>query len=76
MPTSHIRKRLISAHHDYQLYAVDATALRTSDEGNEEFGNFAIHDEFPHLIGKNEIDANLARPTCRSSRRPSSFNMC
>ncbi|HET6882081.1 MAG TPA: hypothetical protein VFI31_18085 [Pirellulales bacterium] len=55
MPKPHVRKRLISAHHDYQLYAVDATALRTSAEGNEEFGNFATHDEFPHLIGKNEI---------------------
>lgn len=56
-----IRKTLISAHHDYRLYAVDATALRTSAEGNEEFGNFATHDEFPHVIGKNEIwiDAKL-----------------
>jgi hypothetical protein len=50
-----IKKRLISAHHDYQLYSVDATALRTSDEGNEEFGNFATHEEFPHLIDKHEI---------------------
>lgn len=50
-----IKKKLITAHHDYRLYTVDATALRTSAEGNEEFGNFATHDEFPHLIGKNEI---------------------
>lgn len=55
MPASRFKKRLISAHHDYQLYSVDATALRTSDEGNEEFGNFATHEEFPKLIGKNEI---------------------
>lgn len=55
MPSSKIKKKLISSHHDYQLYTVDATALRTSDEGNEEFGNFATHDEFPHLIGQNEV---------------------
>lgn len=55
MHSPNIKKKLISAHHDYQLYTVDATALRTSDEGNEEFGNFATHDEFPRLIGKNEI---------------------
>ncbi len=56
-----IHKKLVSAHHDYRLYTVDATALRTSAEGHEEFGNFATHDEFPHLIGKNEIwvDAKL-----------------
>lgn len=55
MRRPNIRKKLISAHHDYQLFTVDATASRTSAEGNEEFGNFATHEEFPHLIGKNEI---------------------
>jgi hypothetical protein len=55
MTSPKIKKRLISAHHGYQLYAIDATALRSTAEGNEEFGNFAAHDEFPHLIGKNEI---------------------
>ncbi|HVX11017.1 MAG TPA: hypothetical protein VHC22_07550 [Pirellulales bacterium] len=55
MRKPNIHKKLISSHHDYQLYSVDATALRTSAEGNEEFGNFATHDEFPHLIGPKEI---------------------
>lgn len=43
-----IRKKLVSAHHDHRLYTVDATALRTSAEGNEEFGNFATQ----HVLRK------------------------
>lgn len=55
MSASSISKKRVATHGPYEVYSVDATALRTSDEGNEEFGNFATHDEFPKLIGKDEI---------------------
>lgn len=48
-------KRFIITHEDYDVYAVDALAVRDSTQSDEEFGNFATHDQFPRLIPKGEI---------------------
>jgi hypothetical protein len=37
------------------VYAVDSLAVREISLTDEEFGNFAVHDEFPRLIPENEI---------------------
>ncbi|HYT88513.1 MAG TPA: hypothetical protein VEL76_07375 [Gemmataceae bacterium] len=48
-------KRRILAHADYTVYAVNGLAVRNVAQPDEEFGNFAIHEEFPDLIPANEI---------------------
>ncbi len=55
MSAQHLKKSLVGRHQGYRVFSVDALALRNSGNGNEEFGNFATHDEFPRLIGKDEI---------------------
>jgi hypothetical protein len=37
------------------VFAVDSFGVRNSGPGNEEFGNFATHREFPRLIAPDEI---------------------
>src|SRR5205823_2114940 len=36
-------------------YSVNGFAVRNFAQPDEEFGNFAIHDEFPNLIPKDEV---------------------
>ena len=50
-----LHKRFVLEHHGYKVYSVNALAVRNSGPGNEEFDNFAIHDELPRLIPKDEI---------------------
>jgi hypothetical protein len=50
-----LSKRFIITHNDYHVYAVNALAVRDKTQSDEEFGNFATHDEFPRLIPKDEI---------------------
>src|SRR4051794_36857148 len=50
-----LHKRRLFTHGDYTVFAVDPLAVRDMSQGDEEFGNFAVHDEFPRTIPKNEI---------------------
>lgn len=50
-----LKKSLVGRHQGYRVFSINALAVRNSGNGNEEFGNFATHDEFPRLIGKDEI---------------------
>ena len=59
MPERHFRppldKRFIATHEGYDVYSVNAFAIRNFAEPDEEFTNFATHDDFPHLIAKKQI---------------------
>jgi len=48
-------KRFIITHEGYDIYSVNALAVRDTTQSDEEFGNFATHEQFPHLIPKEEI---------------------
>jgi hypothetical protein len=50
-----LHKRHLFTHGPYKIYAVDPLAVRDMSQGDEEFGNFAVHPEFPRTIPKNEI---------------------
>lgn len=50
-----LHKRRLFAHNSYTIYAVDPLAVRDISLSDEEFGNFAVHDEFPRLIPEDEI---------------------
>jgi len=50
-----LNKHKVLAHADYTVYAVNGLAVRNVAEPDEEFGNFATHDEFPNLIPRGEI---------------------
>jgi hypothetical protein len=39
----------------WRVFSVDASAVRCIAQPDEEFGNFATHEEFPNLIPKGEI---------------------
>ena len=42
-------------HQDFTVYSVNGFAVRNVAQPDEEFGNFAMHDGFPHLIPKDEL---------------------
>jgi Virulence factor BrkB len=48
------KKRLLSLA-DFTIYTVNGLAVRNASRPDEEFGNFATHDEFPDAIGKKEV---------------------
>jgi hypothetical protein len=50
-----LHKRFVATHEGWHVYSVDASALRTIAQPDEEFGNFATCEEFPDLIPKGEI---------------------
>jgi hypothetical protein len=50
-----LHKRHLYTHGPYRFFAVDSLAVRDISLSGEEFGNFAVHDEFPRLIPENEI---------------------
>jgi hypothetical protein len=52
---SHIQKRRVSRYGHYVIFLVNGPQVRKSSLSAEEFTNFAIHDDFPNLIPKNEI---------------------
>jgi hypothetical protein len=50
-----LHKRRLFTHDGYTVCAVDPLAVRDRSSTDEEFGNFAVHDEFPRLIPEGEI---------------------
>ena len=50
-----LHKRQLFDHNGYKVCAVDSLAVRDISLNDEEFGNFAVHDEFPRLIPEDEI---------------------
>jgi hypothetical protein len=50
-----LNKKLYLAHADCRLFTVNGLAVRNASKSDEEFGNFALHDEFPDIIGEREV---------------------
>src|SRR5262245_28486636 len=50
-----LHKKRILSHADYTVYSVNARPGRNVAQPDEEFGNFAMQDEFPNLIPKGKI---------------------
>jgi hypothetical protein len=50
-----LHKRHLFVTNGYTVYAIDALAVRDISLDGEEFGNFAVHAEFPRLIPDDEI---------------------
>jgi len=50
-----LNKRQYLTHADCTVYTVNGLAVRNASEPDEEFGNFATHDEFPDCIGNREV---------------------
>src|SRR5437868_13240849 len=50
-----LNKRLVAERDGYTFYSVSAFAVRNSAEPDEEFDNFADHEDFPDLIEKDEV---------------------
>jgi hypothetical protein len=50
-----LNKKRMLAHADCTVYTVNGLSLRNASEPDEEFGNFATHDEFPDAIGNREV---------------------
>lgn len=50
-----LNKKRYLVHADCTLYTVNGLAVRNASRQDEEFGNFATHDEFPDVIGDREV---------------------
>lgn len=50
-----LNKKRLLAHADFTVYTVNGLAVRNASRVDEEFGNFATHDEFPDVIGRQEV---------------------
>jgi hypothetical protein len=50
-----LHKKRVLSHADYTVYSVNGLAVRNFAQPDEEFGNFAAHDDFSRLIPKGEI---------------------
>ena len=50
-----LHKRRLFTADGYTVYAIDPLAVRDISLDDEEFGNFAVHAEFPRLIPDDEI---------------------
>ena len=50
-----LNKKFFASRDGYDIYSVDAFAIRNHAQPDEEFDNFAIHDEFPDLIPEREV---------------------
>jgi hypothetical protein len=59
MKTPPLRKTRLFTHDSYTAYAVDPLAVRDLSQSDEEFGNFATHEEFRRLIPENEIGIDV-----------------
>ncbi len=59
MPRNHfdpkLNKKRVLSHADSTVYSVNALAVRNAAQPDEEFGNFALTDEFPNLIPEGEV---------------------
>lgn len=50
-----LNRKLYLIHADYTIYTVNGISVRNASKADEEFGNFATHDEFPDVIGDHEV---------------------
>jgi hypothetical protein len=50
-----LNKKRYLIHADCTIYTVNGLAVRNANQQDEEFGNFATHDEFPDCIGEREV---------------------
>lgn len=50
-----LNKHRYLTHADFRVFTVNGLAVRNASEVDEEFGNFATHDEFPDVIGPCEV---------------------
>ena len=50
-----LNKKHLLSHVDCTVYTVNGLSVRNASQPDEEFGNFATHDEFPDAIGKCEV---------------------
>jgi hypothetical protein len=50
-----LHKKRVLTHADCTVYSVNGLAVRNVAQPDEEFGNFAMCDEFPNLIPKHEV---------------------
>jgi hypothetical protein len=50
-----LNKKRYLTHADCTVYTVNGLAVRNASRADEEFGNFATHDEFPDVIGAREV---------------------
>src|SRR5579871_509639 len=50
-----LNKKRYLTHADVTLFTVNGLAVRDASKPDEEFGNFALHDEFPDVIGDREV---------------------
>ncbi len=48
-------KRRVANANGYDVYTINAYAIRNAAEPDEEFGNVATHEDFPDLIPRDEI---------------------
>src|SRR5438876_11412022 len=48
-------KQRVGTFHGYEVYTVNPFGVRDLTESDEEFTNFALHDQFPELIPEGEI---------------------
>lgn len=56
-------KKYIGSYGQYKFYFVDDLEIRNSSLENEEFTNYALYEDFPNLIPRNEvwISKNISR---------------
>ncbi|HVS37231.1 MAG TPA: hypothetical protein VMS17_16840 [Gemmataceae bacterium] len=50
-----LNKKCILRHADWTVYSVNGLTVRNVAQPDEEFGNFAMRDDFPDLIPQGEI---------------------
>ena len=50
-----LNKRFVQSVEGYDVYTVDAFAIRNAAQPDEEFDNVAIHDDFPDIIARGTI---------------------
>src|ERR1041384_4918756 len=50
-----LNKKRYLIHAECTIYTVNGLAVRNASKADEEFGNFACHDEYPDAIGEREV---------------------
>jgi hypothetical protein len=50
-----IHKTFVATHEGHDIYSIDPSAIRNTAQPDEEFTNFAIHDDFPDLIPEGQL---------------------
>lgn len=57
-----LQKKFLACVEGYAVYSIDPFAIRNAAEADEEFGNFAISEDFPDLIPKDQIWVGSTTP--------------